>query len=338
MRPLGHRRTTFLVLCASALGAIAVSGSFAQARTNAARDGVVVVMTKLGYQGGAAAGTGMVLTTSGRVVTNNHVIAGATSVSVTVPSTRRTYTAQVIGYDVADDVALLQLQGASNLATVTRGNSSAVALGDAVTAVGNAGGTGSLSSAAGKVIGLARSIRAGDDQGRSESLTGLIETNAHVRPGDSGGALLDSGGRVVGMVTAASGSSFRFRGAPAASAFAIPVAKAFAIAQKIAAGRSSAVVHVGPTAFLGVQVTAVDAGSTSGALIAGVVRDGPAASAGIEAGDVIKTLAGRSVASPSVISSILLTKKPGMRIGVVYLDGSGQRHTASVTLATGPPQ
>jgi S1-C subfamily serine protease len=266
------------------------------------------------------------------------VIAGAATVSVTVPSARRTYTAEVVGYDVADDVALLQLRGASNLTTVTRGSSSSVALGDAVTAVGNAGGVGSLSSAAGKVIGLGRSITAGDDQGRSERLTGLIETNAHVRPGDSGGALLDSGGRVVGMVTAASGRSFRFRGASAASAFAIPVAKAFAIAQKIAAGRSSAVVHVGPTPFLGVQVTAVDAGTTSGALIAAVVRDGPAATAGIAAGDVIITLAGRPISSPAAVSTTLLTKKPGMRVAVAYLDAAGKRHTASVTLASGPPQ
>ncbi|MFL5927288.1 MAG: S1C family serine protease [Gaiellaceae bacterium] len=331
-------RTTLLVLCLVVFGALVVRGSVAQAGTAAARDGIVLVTTRLAYQGGAAAGTGMVVTPTGRVVTNNHVIAGAASVSVTVPSTRRTYTAQVVGYDVVDDVALLQLRGAVNLATVTRGSSSSVAVGDPVTAVGNAGGTGSLSAAAGKVIGVGRSIRAGDDQGRSERLTGLIETNAHVRPGDSGGPLLDSGGRVVGMVTAASGPSFRFRGAPAASAFAIPVAKAFALAQKIASGRSSAAVHVGPTAFLGVQVTAVDAGSTAGALIAGVVRGAPAASAGIATGDVITALAGRRVASPSAVSSILLTKKPGMRVAVAYVDGAGSTHATSVTLASGPPQ
>jgi S1-C subfamily serine protease len=332
-----QRRTALLALCVLALCALAAAAGIAHARTGAARDGIVIVMTKLGFQGGAAAGTGMVLTPSGQVVTNNHVIAGATTVSVTVPSTRRTYTAQVVGYDVADDVALLQLRDASSLTTVTRGNSAAVAVGDAVTAVGNAGGAGSLSSAAGKVIAVGRSIRAGDDEGRSESLTGLIETNAHVRPGDSGGALLDSGGRVVGMVTAASGSSFRFRGAPGTSAFAIPIAKAFSIAQKIAAGRSSGRIHVGPTAFLGVQVTASDAG-TPGALIAGVVRGGPAASAGIEAGDVITTLAGRRVTAPSALSGIILTKKPGMRIAVAWIDGASTSHTATVTLASGPPQ
>jgi S1-C subfamily serine protease len=324
----------FLVALAIAASAAAV----ARARARAARDGVVLVTTQLGYQGGAAAGTGMVLTSSGRVLTNNHVIAGATSVSVTVPGTRRTYTARVVGYDVADDVALLQLQGASKLATVTRGNASSVSVGDAVQAVGNAGGAGTLSSVAGKVIGLGRSITAGDENGRSERLTGLIETDADVQPGDSGGPLLDAGSRVVGMVTAASGPSFRFRGTGSSSAFAIPVGKAFGIAQRIAAGRSSAVIHVGPTAFLGVQVTAVDGGASAGALIAGVVRGGPAASAGIEAGDVITAVAGRRIGSPSSVSTALLTKKPGMRIAVVYLDGSGQRQTATVTLGSGPPQ
>jgi S1-C subfamily serine protease len=332
-----RRRTALLVLSLLALAGIAAAG-IAHARTGAARDGIVLVTTKLGYQGGAAAGTGMLLTPSGQIVTNNHVIAGATAVSVTVPSTRRTYTAQVVGYDVADDVALLQLRGASSLATVTRGNSSSLTLGDTVTAVGNADGAGSLSSAVGKVVGLGRSITAGDDQGRSERLTGLIETNAHVRPGDSGGALLDAGGRVIGMVTAASGPSFRFRGTSATSAFAIPVAKAFSIAQTIAAGRSSAVVHIGPTAFLGVQVSTADAGSTTGALIAGVVPGGPADSAGIETGDVVTTLAGRRVTTPSSISAVILTKKPGMRIAVAWVDGPGQSHRATVTLASGPPQ
>jgi S1-C subfamily serine protease len=337
MTLLRRRRTVLLVLCLSALAGVAAAG-IAHARESAARDGIVLVTTKLGYQGGAAAGTGMLLTPSGQIVTNNHVIAGATAVSVTVPSTRRTYTAQVVGYDVPDDVALLQLRGASGLATVTKGSSSSLTVGDTVTAVGNADGAGSLSSAAGKVIGLGRSITAGDDQGRSERLTGLIETNARVRPGDSGGALLDAGGRVVGMVTAASGPSFRFRGTSGTSAFAIPVAKAFTIAQKIAAGQSSAVVHIGPTAFLGVQVTTADAGSTAGARIAGVVPGGPADSAGIETGDVVTTLAGQRVTTPSSISTVILTKKPGVRIEVAWVDGAGQSHRATVRLASGPPQ
>jgi S1-C subfamily serine protease len=258
-----------------------------------------------------------------------------------VPKTHRSYSAHVVGYDVADDVAVLKLDGASGLATVTRGSSSSVAVGDTVTAVGNAGGSGSITTSGGKVTRIGETISVRDDHGRVEELTDLIQASTRVQPGDSGGALLDGNGRVVGMITAASGSRrFRFDGASSNAAFAIRIAKASGIAQQIVAGRRSAVVHIGPTAFLGVSVGAVDGSSpaTSGALIAGVVPDGPADSAGLAAGDVITTVAGKPVAAPSDISTILLTKKPGARIAVAYVERSGASHTATVTLGSGPPQ
>jgi S1-C subfamily serine protease len=335
-----HSRALLLTLACLAVVAATVAG-LARARSGASSDGVVVITTQLGFQGGAAAGTGMVLTSSGRVLTNNHVIAGATSVRVTVPKTHRSYSAHVVGYDVADDVAVLKLDGASGLATVTRGSSSSVAVGDTVTAVGNAGGSGSITTSGGKVTRIGETISVRDDHGRVEELTDLIQASTRVQPGDSGGALLDGNGRVVGMITAASGSRrFRFDGASSNAAFAIRIAKASGIAQQIVAGRRSAVVHIGPTAFLGVSVGAVDGSSpaTSGALIAGVVPDGPADSAGLAAGDVITTVAGKPVAAPSDISTILLTKKPGARIAVAYVERSGARHTATVTLGSGPPQ
>jgi S1-C subfamily serine protease len=335
-----HSRALLLTLACLAVVAATVAG-LARARSGASSDGVVVITTQLGFQGGAAAGTGMVLTSSGRVLTNNHVIAGATSVRVTVPKTHRSYSAHVVGYDVADDVAVLKLDGASGLATVTRGSSSSVAVGDTVTAVGNAGGSGSITTSGGKVTRIGETISVRDDHGRVEELTDLIQASTRVQPGDSGGALLDGNGRVVGMITAASGSRrFRFDGASSNAAFAIRIAKASEIAQQIVAGRRSAVVHIGPTAFLGVSVGAVDGSSpaTSGALIAGVVPDGPADSAGLAAGDVITTVAGKPVAAPSDISTILLTKKPGARIAVAYVERSGARHTATVTLGSGPPQ
>src|SRR5262249_44234854 len=149
--------------------------------------GVVVIETQLGYRGGAAAGTGMVLTSSGEVLTNNHVIRGATTVRVVVPRTGRAYTAKVLGYDVSDDVARLRLVGASTLKTVSTAGSSKVAVGDAVTAVGNAGGTGTLATAGGSITALRQSILVNDEQGGAVRLTGLIQTNAGVQPGDSGG-------------------------------------------------------------------------------------------------------------------------------------------------------
>jgi S1-C subfamily serine protease len=213
-----------------------------------------------------------------------------------------------------------------------------------VTALGNAGGNGSITSATGTVTGLGKSITASDDQGGSEQLTGLIETNAGVEPGDSGGPLVNSRRQVVGMDTAAS-SRFGFQDVSATDAYAIPIAKALTIAHAISSGRASATIHVGATAFLGIEVESVDSlgygyggESVSGALIAGVVSGGPAASAGLAAGDVITAINGRTVSSPAAVSAFVLTKKPGAKIRVAYVDRSGTSHTANVTLGSGPAQ
>jgi S1-C subfamily serine protease len=240
-------------------------------------------------------------------------------------------------------VALLQLQGASNLKTVSVG-SARLSLGTTVTALGNAGGTGSISSATGRVTGLGKSITASDDQGASEQLTGLIETNAGVRPGDSGGPLLNSRGQVVGMDTAAS-SGFGFQNVSAADGYAIPIARALTIAHAISSGKASATVHIGTTAFLGIEVESLNAAgygdggaSVSGALVADVVSGGPAASAGLAAGDVITAINGHAISSPSAVSALVLTKKTGAKVTVAYFDQSGASHTASVTLGSGPAQ
>src|ERR1700730_1917295 len=164
---------------------------------------VVDIRTNLAYQGAAAAGTGIVISPNGLVLTNNHVIRGATTIRGTDVRNGRTYKGTVLGYDVAHDVALVQLSGASGLDTATIGGIPKI--GDGVTAFGNAGGVGGTPSAAsGSVTGLGRSITASDGE-NSERLAGLIETNAALQPGDSGGPLVDSAGRVVGMETAASG-------------------------------------------------------------------------------------------------------------------------------------
>jgi S1-C subfamily serine protease len=211
-----------------------------------------------------------------------------------------------------------------------------------VTALGNVGGSGSIASATGTVTGLGKSITVSDDHGGSEKLTGLIETNAGLQPGDSGGPLVNSVGQVVGMDTAAS-SGFGFQGVSAADGYAIPIAKAVTVAHAISSGNASATVHIGATAFLGIEVQSVGAPGfggayTSGALIAGVVPGGPAASAGLAAGDVITAINGRTVSSPAAVSALVLTKKPGAKITVAYVDQFGASHTASVTLGSGPPQ
>ena len=306
--------------------------------------GVVVIDTNLAYQGASAAGTGIVLTSSGKVLTNNHVINGATTIKAVLPGTGHSYTAKVVGYDKTADVAVLQLEHASSLKTLSVGDSSSLTVGSLVTAYGNAGGTGSFTSATGRVTGLGKTITASDDQGSSEQLTGLIETNAGVVPGDSGGPLLDSAGRVVGMDTAAS-SGAGYQSISSTDAYAIPIARALTIAQQIEAGHASATVHIGGTAFLGVEVESVDSGyggygsaSTSGALVAGVVSGSPAASAGLTAGDVITAIDGRTIASPATVSALIVTMKPGTKITVTYTDQAGGRHAVRVTLGSGPPQ
>jgi S1-C subfamily serine protease len=294
--------------------------------------GIVDINTTIGYGNGRAAGTGMVLSTSGEVLTNNHVISGATSISVTDVGNSKTYTATVVGYDKTHDVALLRLQGASGLATITPA-SEPVQVGAGVVGVGNAGGTGGTPSyASGVVSAVEQSITATDSSdSSSEQLTGLIETNANIMAGDSGGPLVDEHGQVVGMNTAAS-AGFRF--SRTSDAYAIPIDDALSIAQQIKSGQASDAVHIGPTAMLGVGVQP----GGDGAVIAQVLDGGPAAGAGIVAGDTIVAVAGQSVSSASDLSSVMLQQTPGSNVSVQYVDESGAAHTVTLRLANGPAQ
>jgi S1-C subfamily serine protease len=331
--PRRPSRVVLLVVLGLVVAAVAAVIALARDTAPPIGSGIVVIDTNLAYQGEAAAGTGMVLTSSGEVLTNNHVISGATTIKVVIPKTTHSYKARVVGYDRTADVAVLQLEGASNLKTILI-SSAKLPVGAKVTARGNAGGDGKISSATGSVTGLGKSITASDGT-FSEQLTGLIETNAGVRPGDSGGPLVNSQGQVVGMDTAAS-AQFGFQNVSATQAFAIPIAKGLTVAQAIFSGKASSTVHIGATAFLGVEVESVPSGS--GALIASVVRNGPAASAGLAPGDVITTIDGRTVSSSTAIPALMLTKKPGEMMRVVYLDQSRTSHTARVTLRSGPAQ
>jgi S1-C subfamily serine protease len=271
---------------------------------------------------------------SGEILTNNHVIHGATAIDVIVPETGRTYTATVVGYDVSHDIAVLQAKGASGLATAALGRSSTLEVGDAVTALGNAGGTGSLTRASGTVTRLGTSITANDEDGGSETLTGLIETNANVQPGDSGGPLLDVAGRVVGVDTAASASGLQNISQTTAG-YAVPIDTALDIVDQIESGRSSSAVHVGGTAFLGVTLQTSPYG---GVTIADVVSGGAADSAGLGAGDVITAVDGQSVSAPADVSGALLSKRPGDTVLIALTSQDGASQTATVTLASGPAQ
>jgi S1-C subfamily serine protease len=301
---------------------------------------VVDIVSRLGNQGAAAAGTGIVLSSDGTILTNNHVIDGATAIRVTDVGNGRTYTASVTGYDASRDIAVLKLKNASGLATATIGDSSSVQLGDKVVAVGNAGGRGGLPSVAtGKVTGLASSITAFDEgDGTSERLTGVLQTNANIQPGDSGGPLLNRSGEVIGINTAASKSGTTTSAATTTQAFAVPINRAMSIAQQIESGTGSATVHIGPTAFLGVAIASQQQspGSNS-AVIAGTVPGGAASKAGLAAGDEIVSLGGQSIDSANDIRSALVTHHPGDKVKVTWMDASGQQHSVTVALGSGPP-
>lgn len=297
---------------------------------------VVDIVSALGGQGEEAAGTGIVLTSSGIVLTNNHVVDGATSVKVTDLGNGRTYTATVTGYDPTHDVAVLKLSGASGLRTASIGNSDSVGVGQKVVAVGNAGGRGGLPSVAtGQVTGLGAAITAVDEgSGSSEHLAGMIKTNAGIKPGDSGGPLLSASGRVVGMNTAASTAMIGAKSVTE-QAFSIPINRAIATADKIEAGDGSSTVHVGPTAFLGVEIASQQNGG-AGAPVQAVVADTPAASAGIEAGDKIVSIDGMAVTSSTSVRNDLVAYHPGNRVTVTWQDQNGQSESAAVTLGAGP--
>jgi S1-C subfamily serine protease len=339
--------------------------------------GLVDVVSTLGDENAKAAGTGMVLTSTGEVLTNNHVINGATSISVTDIGNGKTYSATVVGYDKTKDVAVLQLQNASGLQTAPLGDSSTVAVGQKVVAIGNAEGKGGTPSVVtGSVTALGQSITASDEGSgsNSEQLSNLIETDAPIQPGDSGGSLVNSAGQVIGMDTAAStssqvptaqattsGESQQAQGT-ATQAFAIPINEAETIAAQIEAGTSSSTVHIGSTAFLGVEVSNTSTGSgsglggsggfgfgdgygdpgfgsgttTSGAAIAGVLSGSPAADAGLTGGDTITSLAGQSITSASQVQTILGSYHPGDKVSIGWTDAYGQTQTATITLASGP--
>jgi S1-C subfamily serine protease len=229
------------------------SSSSEQAIVNKVEPGLVIVDTTLQYNSEQASGTGMVISADGLVLTNNHVIEGATSVRATDLGNNQTYTAKVLGYDVTGDVALLQLQNASGLHTVPLGDSNAVKTGDSVVAMGNAEGQSQIVPAAGQVTALNQTITAGNQGGTitSETLHGMIETNADIVSGDSGGALADSAGQVIGMNTA--GDDVSYPGQSAAG-FAIPIDTALTVVRQIAAGQATSAITIGYPPFMGIYI------------------------------------------------------------------------------------
>jgi S1-C subfamily serine protease len=312
---------------------------------------IVDVTSTLSLEGATAAGTGMVVTPSGEILTNNHVIEGATNITVKVGNRSQTYTARVLGTDPADDVALLQIDDVSGLPTVKLGASSRVTVGEPVVAIGNALNLpGPPKVTQGTVTGLGRSINVRDGLGHSEQLSNLIQTNAALQPGNSGGPLVDAGGSVIGMNTAASADT---TDTASNVGFAIPIDAANAVVQQIQGGHESTNVRLGATAFLGVRLQPDDLGNGpgpggggsrgggggsvgSGAVVQSVNAGSPAQAAGLRAGDTITSFDGQSVSSATTLTELVHAKHPGDTVSIEWTDGSGQQRSASARLTSGP--
>lgn len=289
------------------------------------------------------AGTGMILTPGGEVLTNNHVVAGATSVNVTLYGQTNTHPATVLGTDPASDLALLQIQGVHNLPVVTFGNSSHLVLGDGLVAIGNALALdpGSPSVTTGIVSGLGRSFSATLPSGYTEHIGNAIQTDAPINPGNSGGPLVDARGHVVGVDTAVAASSGN--NAPAQNVgFAIPINGVKPLIAHLRAGGSAPVTN---SAFLGVSVVTVSPQVQvqfklrvgSGALVTQVVPGSAAKTAGIVAGDVITALDATTVTSAATLRTAVQSHHSGqvVTITVVTVAGTKIVHATLGTAAIG---
>jgi S1-C subfamily serine protease len=281
-----------------------------------------------------AAGTGMIVTSNGDIITNNHVVEDATSIKVTIPGRGR-FPGIFVGADPTNDVAVIRVKGLQGLPTVTFGNSAALAVGDPVVAIGNALGLGGSPTVSNGIISaLGRSITASDSTGSSEHLSGMIQTDAPIEPGNSGGPLVDASGDVVGMDTAAASAN----GSGSSLGFAIPIDRVAALASVIESHGHKAGVVLGLPAFLGIDgqnVDLVGQKSSNGVNIVNVVPGTPAQKAGIQPGDVILKFNGTSTPTIQALSAEIHRLRPGDQATVTFESQFGTR-TVTVHLISGP--
>jgi len=300
--------------------------------------GLVDINTTLGYQGATGAGTGIVLDPNGEVLTNNHVIEGATDITAISLANSQTYAVDVIGFDRANDIALVRLRGAFGLPTANIGTSSNLGVGQPIAAIGNSNGNGGPPSfAPGAVTQLGASVRASDESGGgSRELYDLIRVAADIRPGDSGGPLVNGAGQVVGVTVAAT-LTYRMGGVTGGEGFAIPIDRAIAIVNQIRAGAPAPGIHLGDTAFIGVAISdAAPLGGPAGAVVRQVLPDTPAGLVGLRAGDLITSVDGAPVNSAADLSNIVDGHRPGDTVMLSWIDRTGVPRTAPVVLGKGP--
>jgi putative serine protease PepD len=301
-----------------------------------------VVSIDVKSNGNEDEGTGMIITSDGEVVTNNHVIelfsegGGTGSITVTEYGQTKPLPATLIGYDQTKDMALLKINNASNLPTVTFGDSSKAVVGDSVVAIGNALGlsAGTPTVTQGIVSALGRQVTAGGIGTQTETLQNTIQTDAAINSGNSGGPLIDTAGQVIGMNTAVAGTSSA--GTTSQNiGFAIPTAQIESVLPALQKGGQTG----NGGGYLGVDITTLTPAlrqqygftPTSGAVVLSVVSGSPAAKAGLVQGDVIVNINGSAITSSEDLQKVVQNGKPGQSISITYYVGNSKR-TATATL------
>jgi putative serine protease PepD len=287
-------------------------------------------------------GTGMIISTDGEVVTNNHVISGATAITVTLYGQTKALPATLVGADPSSDLALLRIDAPPpGLRPITFGASNQLQVGDAVIAVGNALGlsAGTPTVTSGIVSATGRTVQAGDSSsGTTETLTNVIQTDAAINSGNSGGALVDSSGQVIGMNTAVASSSSG--NAPAQNiGFAIP---SMTILGLLAQLRQGGTIKVSK-AYMGVEVEdetsalqeAYGFEPSTGAVVVSVESGSPAQSAGIEEGDVIVSFNGKAVTTALDLTTDVQSSAVGSKVSITLWRGQNKM-TVPVTLGQAP--
>lgn len=304
----------------------APNGSFDSAAI-AAKVNPAIVDINTVTSSGQASGTGQILTGDGEVLTNNHVVDGSTSISVVIAG-KGTFKAHVIGVARARDIALIEIEGVTGLPTITFAPSSSVKVGDPVIAIGNALGQGGAPTVTtGNVTALHQTITASEGNGSSEQLTDMIQSDAPISPGDSGGVIVNSAGQVVGMITA--GDVKGFRSQTSTVSYSIPSDTAISYVNRIRSGAADAEIVYGQVGFMGVSVRD---GAGSGAQVVTVQPNSPADLAGIVPGAVISKVGGITIASSSMLGTAIRSHKAGDRVSVTWTDQRGT-HTTTMTLA-----
>lgn len=278
-----------------------------------------------------AAGTGMIISSDGLIMTNKHVVSDTNAAYAVVTSDGKTYKgAKVLARDPYNDVAFIKVD-AKNLKPVTFGDSSAIVVGQNVIAIGNALGQFQNTATTGIVSGFGRSIQAGDGSGGStETLTNLIQTDAAINPGNSGGPLVTTAGEVIGMNTATAGNAQNI-------GFAIPISE---IKNQIKSVQANGTI-VRP--FLGVRYTELtpqlaqqnNISVDYGAYLTTVVSGSPAEKAGLQQDDIITKINNDSISASNSLQSLMAKYQVGDEVTITYVR-DGKTQTVKVKLEKAP--